>query len=114
MHDRMAEADGSEEKASATAATVRSPPSATSGKIRFITPIIGTTAPTERATTGWPSQARCPKSVVCIIGRCWRGVDPWLLWKQPTRADRCPHSKGHFRESPITPPPAGEAFLWER
>jgi len=23
-------------------------------------------------------------------GRCWRGVDPWLPWKKPTPADRCP------------------------
>jgi len=44
MDDRLAEADGSEDKASATAATDRSPPPATSGKIRFITPIIGRTA----------------------------------------------------------------------
>jgi len=39
MHKRMAKADGSEEKASATAATDRSPPVASTGKMRFITPI---------------------------------------------------------------------------
>jgi len=39
MHERLTEADGSEEKAPATAATIRSPPPSNTGGIRFTSPI---------------------------------------------------------------------------
>ena len=44
------------------------------------------------------------------MGRCWRGVDPSLLWAGPSRADSRPLSMLRLGESPITPPFAGEAF----
>jgi len=47
-------------------------------------------------------------------GRCRRVIDPWLLWPGPFQAGGCHISKWHFRESPITPEFAGEAFLCEK
>ena len=114
MHERLAEADNSEEKAPATAATDRSPPPSNTGRIRFTTPIIGTAARTDRATTGWPSQARCPKSAVCSTGTCSRRIDPLFLWEGHSRADRFPLSKLLLRESPFASPKAGETSLYKQ